>query len=376
MGRRQNPNYLRNHSKGDLMKKIVKAGLLIIAMILMMVSTVSAKKMKVGFIYIGPPGDHGWTYSHDQSRLEVENVLGDHVETTYVEGVPEGPDAERAIAKLAETGHKLIFTTSFGYMEPTLKVPKRFPDVYFEHATGYKQSSNVATYSARFYEGRYVQGVIAGKMSKSGIIGYIASFPIPEVIRGINAFMLGAQTQNPDIKVKIIWVYTWFDPPKEADAAKIMMDQGADIITQHTDSTAALQAAASRNVYAFGQASDMIQFAPKTQLTAILDNWGAYYISRTADALLKKWKGGGDTWNGMKEGMVGMAPFTNMPTSVSTLARRAMEVIRSGELHPFKGPVYDQDGVLRIKDGEVPEDHPLLTTMNWYVKGVDGKLPK
>ena len=232
----------------------------------------SADKLKVGFIYIGPPGDHGWTYAHDQARLMIDNMLGDHVETTYVEGVPEGPDAERAIAKLAETGHKLIFTTSFGYMEPTLKVAKRFPDVKFEHATGYKQADNVATYSARFYEGRYVQGQIAAKISKSGVIGYIASFPIPEVVRGINAFMLGAQSINPDMKVKVVWVYSWFDPPKEADAAKVLMDQGADIITQHTDSTAALQAAADRGIHAFGQASDMIQFAPDTQLTAILDD--------------------------------------------------------------------------------------------------------
>ena len=180
------------------------------------ITTASADKLKVGFIYIGPPGDHGWTYSHDQGRLMIDNMLGDHVETTYVEGVPEGPDAERAIAKLAETGHKLIFTTSFGYMEPTLKVAKRFPDVKFEHATGYKQADNVATYSARFYEGRYVQGQIAAKISKSGIIGYIASFPIPEVVRGINAFMLGAQSINSDMKVKVVWAYTWFDPPTAA----------------------------------------------------------------------------------------------------------------------------------------------------------------
>ena len=359
-----------------MMKNLFKLILLVSALFFVLgFGSASAAKMKVGFIYIGPPGDHGWTYSHDQARLMVDNMLGDHVETTFVEGVPEGPDAERAIAKLAETGHKLIFTTSFGYMEPTLKVAKRFPDVYFEHATGYKRSNNVSTYSARFYEGRYVQGVIAGKISKSGVIGYIASFPIPEVVRGINSFMLGAQSQNSNIKVKIVWVYTWFDPPKEADAAKVLMDQGADIITQHTDSTAALQAASDRGIYAFGQASDMIKFAPNTQLTAILDEWGPYYVKRTADALMGTWKSG-DTWDGMTKGMVVMAPFTNMPTSVATLARKTMESIHSGTFHPFTGPVYDQSGSLKIPAGKVPDDHPMLTTMNWYVKGIKDKLPE
>ena len=335
----------------------------------------SADKLKVGFIYIGPPGDHGWTYAHDQGRLMIDNMLGEHVETTYVEGVPEGPDAERAIAKLAETGHKLIFTTSFGYMEPTLKVAKRFPDVKFEHATGYKQADNVATYSARFYEGRYVQGQIAAKISKSGIIGYIASFPIPEVVRGINAFMLGAQSINPDMKVKVVWAYTWFDPPKEADAAKVLMDQGADIITQHTDSTAALQAAAARGIYAFGQASDMIQFAPDTQLTAILDDWGPYYVKRTVDVLMGTWSSG-DTWNGMGPGMVGMAPFTNMPSDIAMMARETAESIRTGAFHPFTGPIYNQAGELVVAAGEVAPDFPMLATMNFYVQGVDDKLPE
>ncbi|SVA10469.1 uncharacterized protein METZ01_LOCUS63323 [marine metagenome] len=334
----------------------------------------SADKLKVGFIYIGPPGDHGWTYAHDQGRLMIDNMLGDHVETTFVEGVPEGPDAARAIAKLAETGHKLIFTTSFGYMEPTLKVAKRFPDVHFEHATGYQRIDNVSTYSARFYEGRYVQGVIAGKISKSGVIGYIASFPIPEVVRGINAFMLGAQSVNPDMKVKVVWVYTWFDPPKEADAAKVLMDQGADIITQHTDSTAALQAAAERGIHAFGQASDMIQFAPDTQLTAIIDDWGPYYVKRTADVLMGTWSSG-DTWDGMAPGMVTMAPFTNMPTDVATLARETMESIRSGAFHPFTGPISNQAGEEVVAAGAVADDG-MLAGMNFYVQGIDDKLPE
>ncbi|HIG15089.1 MAG TPA: BMP family ABC transporter substrate-binding protein [Gammaproteobacteria bacterium] len=337
-------------------------------------TSASADKTKVGFIYIGPPGDHGWTYAHDQARLEIEKELGDQVQTTFVEGVPEGPDAERAIAKLAQTGHKLIFTTSFGYMEPTLKAAKRFPDVKFEHATGYKRADNVATYSARFYEGRYVQGVIAGKVSKSGVIGYIASFPIPEVVRGINAFMLGAHTQNPNIKVKVVWVFSWYDPGKEADAAKVLMDQGADIITQHTDSTAALQAAADRGIHAFGQASDMIQFAPKTQLTAIIDAWGPYYVARTKALLDGSWKSQ-DTWDGMGAGMVVMAPFTNMPSDVAALAQKTYDDLRTGKLHAFSGPINDQSGKQVVAAGAVADDG-MLAGMNFYIEGIDGELPK
>ncbi|MDE0920904.1 MAG: BMP family ABC transporter substrate-binding protein [Arenicellales bacterium] len=337
-------------------------------------TSASADKTKVGFIYIGPPGDHGWTYAHDQARLEIEKELGDQVQTTFVEGVPEGPDAERAIAKLAQTGHKLIFTTSFGYMEPTLKVAKRFPEVKFEHATGYKRADNVSTYSARFYEGRYVQGVIAGKISKSGVIGYIASFPIPEVVRGINAFMLGAHTQNPNIKVKVVWVFSWYDPGKEADAAKVLMDQGADIITQHTDSTAALQAAADRGIHAFGQASDMIQFAPKTQLTAIIDAWGPYYVARTKALLDGSWKSQ-DTWDGMGAGMVVMAPFTNMPSDVAALAQKTYDDLRTGKLHAFSGPINDQSGKQVVAAGAVADDG-MLAGMNFYIEGIDGELPK
>ena len=358
------------------MKKLLKLTTVMLTVLLSLgaVTQASADKLKVGFIYIGPPGDHGWTYAHDQGRLMIDNMLGDHVETTFVEGVPEGPDADRAIAKLAETGHKLIFTTSFGYMEPTLKVAKRFPDVKFEHATGYKQADNVSTYSARFYEGRYVQGVIAGKVSKSGVIGYIASFPIPEVVRGINAFMLGAHTQNPNIKVKVVWVFSWYDPGKEADAAKVLMDQGADIITQHTDSTAALQAAADRGIHAFGQASDMIQFAPKTQLTAIIDAWGPYYVARTKALLDGSWKSQ-DTWDGMGAGMVVMAPFTNMPSDVAALAQKTYDDLRTGKLHAFSGPINDQSGKQVVAAGAVADDG-MLAGMNFYIEGIDGELPK
>ncbi|MDF2621357.1 MAG: basic rane lipoprotein, partial [Xanthobacteraceae bacterium] len=238
------------------------------------------EKLKAAWVYIGPVGDFGWTYQHDQGRKAVEKEFGDKVETTYVESVPEGPDAERVIEQLARAGNKIIFTTSFGYMEPTLKVAKRHPKVFFEHATGYKRDKNLATYNAKFHEGRYVLGQIAAKMSKTGTVGYIASFPIPEVISGINSLMLGAQSVNPDMKIKVVWVNSWFDPAKEADAAKALIDQGADVISQHTDSPAAMQAAEARGAKAFGQASDMITFGPKAQLTSIVDNWGPYYVKR------------------------------------------------------------------------------------------------
>ena len=334
-----------------------------------------ADKLKVGFIYVGPIGDHGWTYQHDQGRLAVEAAFGDKVETVYVENVAEGPDAERAITRLARDGAGIIFTTSFGYMDPTNKVAKSFPDVKFEHATGYKRDHpNVTTYSARFYEGRYVIGQIAARMSKSGVAGYIASFPIPEVVRGINSFLLGAQSINPDFKLKIVWVSTWFDPGKEADAAKVLIGQGADIITQHTDSTAPLQIAAEQGVIGFGQASDMIKFAPDHQLTAIIDDWAPYYVARVKAVLDGTWEST-DTWDGMGPGMVAMAPYTNLPDDVVAMAKETEAKITSGEFHPFTGPIHKQDGSMAIGEGEVLDDGTLLG-MNWYVKGVDDELPQ
>ena len=339
------------------------------------ISAVSgADKLKVGFIYVGPIGDHGWTYQHDQGRLAVEAALGDKVETVYVENVAEGPDAERAITRLARDGAGLIFTTSFGYMDPTNKVAKNFPDVKFEHATGYKRADNVTTYSARFYEGRYVIGQIAARVSKSGVAGYVASFPIPEVVRGINAFLLGAQSINPDFKIKVVWVNSWFDPGKEADAAKVMIGQGADIISQHTDSTAPLQIAAEMGVVGFGQASDMIAFAPKSQLTAIIDNWAPYYVTRTQAVLDGAWESM-DTWDGMATGMVAMAPYTNLPDDMVAMATETAEMIRTGAMHVFDGPIYRQDGEMAIGEGERLDDGTLLG-MNWYVKGVDDELPQ
>ena len=331
-------------------------------------------KTKVCFVYVGTTTDGGWTQAHDIGRQQLQAHFGDKIETPYLESVPEGPDAERAIERLARSDCKLIFTTSFGFMDATVKVAAKFPDVKFEHATGFKSSENVATYNSRFYEGRYIQGVIAAKMSEKGVAGYIASFPIPEVVMGINAFMHGAQSVNPDFKVKVVWANTWFDPGKEADAAKALIDQGVDILTQHTDTTAPMQVAAERGIKAFGQASDMIKAGPETQLTAIVDTWGAYYIKRTQALLDGTWKSE-QIWDGLKDGILTMAPYTNMPDDVKAMAQDIEAKIKSGELHPFTGPIKKQDGSDWLKDGEKAEDGALLG-MNFYIAGVDDKLPQ
>src|SRR5882672_1414172 len=299
-------------------KKLIAAAAVMLAAGASLFSASAADKLKVGFIYLGPIGDLGWTYQHELARQAMVKEFGDKVETTFLENVSEGPDSERSIEQLARAGNKLIFTTSFGYMDPTIKVAKKYPSVFFEHNTGYKRDKNVATYSARFYQGRYIQGQIAAKMSKSGVLGYIGSFPIPEVVSGINSTILGAQSINPNIKVKIIWVNSWFDPGKEADAAKALLDQGADILMQHTDSPAAMQVAEQRNAFAFGQDSDMIKFGGKAQLTAIVNNWGPYYVERVQAVLDNKWISG-DVWGGLKSTLLLMAPYTNMPADVKKL---------------------------------------------------------
>jgi len=284
-------------------------------------SAFAQDKTKVGFVYVGPIGDGGWTYEHDKGRLAVEAEFGDQVETVYVESVPEGPDAERVMTQMALNGADLIFTTSFGYMDQTINIAKKFPDVKFEHATGYKQADNVSVYSARFYEGRAIQGHIAGKMTKSNIIGYIASYPIPEVIRGINSAYIHAKKVNPDVEFKIIWAYTWFDPAKEADSAKALIEQGADVILQHTDSTAP-QAAAQEagNVVTFGQASDMGQYAPFPRVSSIIDDWAPYYIARTKAVMDGTWEST-STWDGIGAGMVGIGEISDaVPADVKAEA--------------------------------------------------------
>ena len=339
-------------------------------------SAMAQDKTKVGFVYVGPVGDGGWTYEHDKGRQAVEAEFGDKVETVYVESVPEGADAERVMTQMALNGADLIFTTSFGYMDPTINVAKKFPNVKFEHATGYKTADNVSVYSARFYEGRAVQGTIAGRMTKSNVVGYIGSFPIPEVIRGINSAYIHAKKVNPDVTFKIVWAYTWFDPAKEADAAKVLIEQGADVILQHTDSTAPQAAAqAAGNVITFGQASDMAEFAPKPRVSSIIDNWAPYYIERTKAVMDGTWASV-NTWNGIGKGMVGIGEITDaVPADVKAEALAIKEAIASGEYHPFTGPLNKQDGSPWLAEGEVADDG-TLAGMNFYVEGIEGDIPQ
>lgn len=330
--------------------------------------------VKVGFVYVGPVGDFGWSYEHDQGRQAVEAAFGDKVETTFVESVPEGPDAERVIRQMAQAGTDLIFTTSFGYMNPTLKVAAQFPDIKFEHATGFKRADNVSTYSARFYEGRTVIGHIAGKMTKTNKVGYIASFPIPEVVRGINAAYLAAKKVNPDVEFKVVWVSTWFDPGKEADAANALIEQGADVIMQHTDSPAAMTIAEEKGIFAFGQASDMKQFGPNARLSSIIDNWGPYYVARVQAVMDGTWEST-DTWDGIKPGMTEIGEFSDkIPAEVRAEAQAISDAIAAGELHSFTGPINKQDGSVWLADGETSDDGTLLG-MNFYVEGIEGDLP-
>ena len=336
--------------------------------------------LKVGFIYVGPIGDGGWTYQHDQGRLLVEETFGDAVETVYQESVPEGADAERAITQMALGGADLIFTTSFGYMEATNTVAGNFPDIKFEHATGFmRDHPNVATYDARFYEGRAVIGTMAGRLTKSNKIGYIASFPIPEVIQGINSAFLHAQKVNPDVEMVVIWAYTWFDPAKEADAAKAMIEQGVDVIMQHTDSTAPQAAAAEANaaggeVYTFGQASDMAAFAPMPRVASIIDDWGPYYVKRVQDVMDGTWESG-HSWGGMPEGEVVIGEISDaVPAEVKAEALAMVAAITAGEYHPFTGPINKQDGSVFLADGEVATDLQLVT-MDFYLEGMLGDIP-
>lgn len=339
-------------------------------------ATVSAQsKTKIGFVYVGPIGDHGWSYQHHQALLAVKKEFGDKVETTHVENVPEGPDAERVIDQLASQGHSIIFTTSFGFMNPTIKVAQKYPTVKFEHVSGFKRADNVATSNIRYYEGRYVAGILAAKASKSGTIGYIASFPIPEVVMGINAAYLGAKSVNPNVKFKIIWVSTWFDPGKEADAAKALADQGADVLFQHTDSPAAPKFAEERKIFAIGQASDMKSFAPNAILTSLVNNWSDYYIGRVKAAMDGSWKSG-DVWGGLDKAMLRISDYgPGVSPDAKALADAARDKIAKGELHPFTGPLKKQDGSEFLKAGEKISDQ-ALSGMNFYVEGIEGALPK
>ena len=335
----------------------------------------AAKPLSIGYVYVSPIGDAGWTFQHDKGRLEMVAALGDKVTTKYVENVPEGSDAERVIREMAASGTDLIFTTSFGYMNPTEKVSKRFPKVKFLHATGYKMGKNFGIYNARFYEGRYVNGVIAGKMTKTNILGYVAAFPIPEVLQGINAFTLGARSVNPKVQVRVIWVNSWFDPAKERDAASTLISQNADVITHHTDSTAVVQTAEEKGKYAFGYHSDMSKYGPKAQLSATIHEWGDFY-TKTAQAVIDgKWKPA-NVWGGFKDGMIRIAPMNPViPKDTQDKVNGLIDQLKAGKFHPFAGEIKDQDGKVRQAKGKTMSDD-AIGKMDYYVEGVESKLPK
>ncbi len=330
--------------------------------------------LKIAFAYLGPAGDAGWTFAHDNARKAVEKEFGDKVVTSFVENVPEAADAERVFRDMAGQGNKLIFGTSFGYMEPMLKVAADTPDARFEHATGYKTAPNLRTYDSRTYEGAYLAGVVAGKMSKSGVIGVVGSIPIPEVIRNINAFTLGAQSINPKIKTKVVWVNKWFDPPKETEAAQSLINGGADVLLQNTDSTAVLQTAAKNKKFAFGWDSDMSKFAPEAHLASAVINWAPYYIKTTRDMLEGKWTTGG-VWWGVKEGAIDLVSISDsVPADTKAQIDKIKAGLKDGSFSIWKGPLVGSDGKELLAKDAVADDK-FLGGVNFYVKGVEGKVP-
>ena len=333
------------------------------------------EKLKVGFVYVGAIGDHGWTYEHNRARLQVQAEFGERVETVYAENVPEEKtEALEVIAKFVVDGVRLVFLTSFGYGPAAVEAARRYPDVFFEHATGPWRLDNLSVYSPRFYEGRYVIGRIAGEMSKTGRAGYVASFPIPEVVRGINAFTLGARSVNPKFELDVEWVYSWYDPSKEALATRTLIKRGADVITSHTDSPVPMKIADDSGLVAFGQASDMIAFGPRSQATAIVNSWGPYCVERTRAVLDGTWESV-QVWNGLGAGMVSMASYTNLSEAAAQRARETEAAIVAETLRVFAGPIRDRDGRMVVDEGRWISD-AALAEMDWYVEGVVGALPK
>jgi simple sugar transport system substrate-binding protein len=331
--------------------------------------------LKIGFAYVGPVGDGGWTFAHDNGRKALEKEFGDKIVTSFVENVPESADAERVIRDMAGQGNKLIFGTTFGYMEPMLKVAADTKDVKFEHATGYKQGENMRTYDSRTYEGAYMAGVIAGKMTKSNTLGVVASIPIPEVIRNINAFTLGAQSSNPKVKTKVVWVNGWFDPPKETEAATSLINGGADVLFQNTDSPAVLKTAEAKGKRAFGWDSDMTSYGPKAHLASAVINWGPYYIKATKEALEGKWTGGGASWWGVKEGAIDIVSIAaDVPAETKTRVEEVKKGLTDGSFVIWKGPITDNTGKVQVAKDAVADDK-FLGGLNFYVKGVEGKVP-
>ncbi|SDM90337.1 BMP family ABC transporter substrate-binding protein [Polaromonas sp. JS666] len=334
-----------------------------------------AEPLKVAFAYVGPVGDGGWTYAHDNGRKAVQQAYGDKVVTSFVEKVPESADAERVIRDMAAQGNKLIFGTTFGYMEPMLKVAGDTKDVKFEHATGYKQADNMRTYDSRTYEGAYMAGVIAGKMSKTGTLGVVGSVPIPEVVRNINSFTLGAQSVNPKVKTKVVWVNEWFNPPKETEAATALINGGADVLFQNTDSSAVLQTAEKMGKRAFGWDSDMTAYGPKAHLASAIINWGPYYVKAVGEALEGKWKGNTASWWGVKEGAIDIVSIAaDVPDDTKKRIDEVKAGLKDGSFSIWKGPITDNTGKeLLAKD--VVADDKFLGGLKTYVKGVEGKVP-
>lgn len=332
----------------------------------------AASPFRAAWVYVAPIGDAGYSYQHELGRRAVQAHYGDKVKTSYVENVPEGADAERVIRHLAQT-NDMVFTTSFGFMEATVKVARQFPHVLFEHATGYKRLPNLATYSARFYEGRFLAGVLAGRMTKSNIIGFVGAYPIPEVINNIDAFQLGAQSVNPKVQTKQVMISAWFDPGKERAAAETLFSQSADVVTTHTDSPAVQQAGEDRGIWTIGYDSDMARFGPKTCLTSVVSVWSGYYIQEVGAALDGTWKSH-DTWGGLKSGMIVMAPFNKVvPQPIQDEIRAREADIKSGKLLPFAGPIADQSGKIRVPAGSAMTDDQI-NSLNWLVKGVQGTV--
>jgi basic membrane protein A len=346
--------------------------LLFVTAVLLLACSLMAAPTRVAFIYVAPIGDGGWSYMHNQGRLYLEESFGNDVVTGFIENVPEGAEAEGVFRGYAQRGYDIIFGTSFGYMDAMEKISKSFPDTTFMHCSGYKNTENMAAYFGRMYEPRFLSGLVAGAMTESNIIGYVAAYPIPEVIRGINAFAMGVQYVNPNAKVHVVWSNTWFDPSREKEAAVSLLDIGADVITQHQDSPAPQQAAQDRGVYSIGYNSDMSAFAPEAFLAAPVWSWGPYY-----ERVVQSVKDGTWTndfyWGGLKEETVDIVISELVPNGVAKLVKAMKEDIINGVVHPFDGPVYDQDGTLRYDEGEMPSDADLLS-MNWFVSNVVGKI--
>src|SRR5450830_507165 len=331
--------------------------------------------LKIAFAYVGPVGDGGWTFAHDNGRKALEQEFGDKIKTSFVENVPESADAERVLRDMAGQGNKLIFGTTFGYMEPMLKVASDNKGVKFEHATGYKQAENLRTYDSRTYEGAYMAGVIAGKMTKSNTLGVVASVPIPEVIRNINSFTLGAQSSNPKVKTKVVWVNGWFDPPKETEAATSLINGGADVLFQNTDSPAVLKTAEAKGKRAFGWDSDMTAYGPKAHLASSVINWAPYYIKATKEALEGTWVGGGHTWWGVKEGAIDIVSIAeDVPAETKAKIEEVKKGLSDGSFSIWKGPIIDNTGKVQVAKDTVADDK-FLGGLNFFVKGVEGKVP-